>query len=185
MRGACTGVSAAASGLVLALGLKMGKTIRETPWQIGVGVVAFVAIGVARQPLFWVLAALAPVSLALQLVEARVRSPALFELALQFLALSLLSIGGANAIIPEIHLRAVDIDALDDRRRLPQMFALAQAAPGPNVLIVSLVGWKAAGSPARSSRCCACARLRRCSPISSRTCGALREAPLRIASSAR
>ena len=26
-----------------------------------------------------------------------------------------------------------------------QMFALSQAAPGPNVLIVSLVGWKAAG----------------------------------------
>ena len=42
----------------------MGKTIRDTPWQIGVGVVAFVAIGVARQPLLWVLAALVPVSLA-------------------------------------------------------------------------------------------------------------------------
>ena len=63
VRGACTGVSAAASGLVLALALKMGKTIRDAPWQIGVGVVAFVAIGVARQPLLWVLAALVPVSL--------------------------------------------------------------------------------------------------------------------------
>jgi len=64
VRGACTGVSAAASGLVLALALKMGKTIRHTPWQIGIAIIAFVAIGVARQPLLWVLAALVPLSVA-------------------------------------------------------------------------------------------------------------------------
>lgn len=64
VRGACTGVSAAASGLVLALALKMGKTIRQTPWQIGIAVLAFAAIGVARQPLLWVLAALVPMSVA-------------------------------------------------------------------------------------------------------------------------
>jgi chromate transporter len=69
----------------------------------------------------------------------------LFELALQFLILSLLSIGGANAIIPEIHLRAVDIEHWMTDADFSQMFALAQAAPGPNVLIVSLIGWKVAG----------------------------------------
>ena len=64
VRGACTGVSAGASGLVVALALKMGQTIRRTPWQIGVALVAFVAIGIARQPLLWVLAALVPLSVA-------------------------------------------------------------------------------------------------------------------------
>jgi len=65
VRRACNGVSAAASGLVLALALKMGRTIRHTSWQVGVALVAFVAIGIARQPLLWVLAALLPVAVAL------------------------------------------------------------------------------------------------------------------------
>ena len=72
-------------------------------------------------------------------------SPVLFELALQFMVLSLLSIGGANAILPEIHLRVVDIEHWMTDTDFTQMFALAQAAPGPNVLIVSLIGWKVAG----------------------------------------
>lgn len=64
VRGACNGVSASASGLVLAMALKMGKSIRTTPWQVAIAVVAFAAIGIARQPLLWVLAALAPLALA-------------------------------------------------------------------------------------------------------------------------
>jgi chromate transporter len=75
-------------------------------------------------------------------VEARVISPVLFELALQFLVLSLLSIGGANAIIPEMHLRAVDIEHWMTDADFSQMFALSQAAPGPNVLVTALIGWK-------------------------------------------
>lgn len=72
-------------------------------------------------------------------------NPLLIELALQFLTLSLLSIGGANAIIPEMHHRAVDIEHWMTDTDFSQMFALSQAAPGPNVLIVSLIGWKVAG----------------------------------------
>ena len=64
VRGACTGVSAAASGLVLAMALKMGKSIRGTPWQIGIAILAFAAIGLARAPLLWVLAGLVPLSVA-------------------------------------------------------------------------------------------------------------------------
>ena len=71
--------------------------------------------------------------------------PVLVELAAQFLVLSLLSIGGANAIIPEMHRRAVDIEHWMTDADFAQMFALSQAAPGPNVLIVSLIGWKVAG----------------------------------------
>ena len=71
--------------------------------------------------------------------------PVLLELAAQFMLLSMLSIGGANAIIPEIHRRAVDLEHWMTDADFAQLFALSQAAPGPNVLIVSLVGWKAAG----------------------------------------
>jgi chromate transporter len=79
------------------------------------------------------------------LEDAVTYSPVLLDLAVQFLTLSLLSIGGANAVIPEIHLRAVEIEHWMTDADFTQLFALAQAAPGPNVLIVSLVGWKVAG----------------------------------------
>lgn len=64
VRGACNGVTAAAAGLVLAIALKMGTTIRRTAWQVGVAAIAFAAIGVARTPLLWVLAVLVPLSVA-------------------------------------------------------------------------------------------------------------------------
>ena len=72
-------------------------------------------------------------------------NPALVDLALQFLLLSLLSIGGANAVIPQMHLYAVEVRHWMTDADFTQIFALSQAAPGPNVLIVSLVGWKVAG----------------------------------------
>jgi len=65
VRGACAGVSAAASGLVLSMGFKLARPIARTPWQVGIGVIAFVAIGIARLPLLWVLAALVPLAVAL------------------------------------------------------------------------------------------------------------------------
>jgi len=74
-----------------------------------------------------------------------VTSSPLFDLAVEFLGLSLLSIGGANAIIPELHLRVVETLHWMTDADFAQLFALSQAAPGPNVLIVSLVGWKVAG----------------------------------------
>jgi chromate transporter len=72
-------------------------------------------------------------------------SPVLWEVTAQFLTLSLLSIGGANAVLPEIHLRVVETKQWMTDADFAQLFALSQAAPGPNVLIVSLVGWKVAG----------------------------------------
>jgi len=78
-------------------------------------------------------------------VEARLIPPVLIELTAQFLLLSMLSIGGANAILPEIHRRAVDVHHWMTDADFSQLFALSQAAPGPNVLIVSLIGWKVAG----------------------------------------
>lgn len=69
----------------------------------------------------------------------------LAELARQFSLLSFLAIGGVNALIPEIHRRVVEMEHWMTDADFAQAFAIAQAAPGPNMLIVSVIGWKVAG----------------------------------------
>lgn len=66
-------------------------------------------------------------------------------LAVQFAILSLLALGGANAVVPEIHRQAVELRGWMDERQFADMFAISQAAPGPNVMIVTLVGYHVAG----------------------------------------
>ena len=59
--------------------------------------------------------------------------------------LSFIAIGGANAIIPEMHRQAVDVHDWMTSGRFTDLFAIAQASPGPNILIVTLIGWDVAG----------------------------------------
>ena len=58
-------VSEAAAGLVLAMGFRMTLPLRHATWQIGIAALAFVAIALARLPLLWVIAVLAPLSIAM------------------------------------------------------------------------------------------------------------------------
>jgi chromate transporter len=60
--------------------------------------------------------------------------------------LSLLAFGGANAIVPELHRQVVDVMGVMSDADFTNLFALAQTAPGPNVMILSLVGWRLAGA---------------------------------------
>lgn len=69
----------------------------------------------------------------------------LLELALYFGLLSLISFGGMPAVMPEMQRVAVEVKEWTTAPEFVQLFAVAQAAPGPNVLIASLIGWKAAG----------------------------------------
>lgn len=69
----------------------------------------------------------------------------LLVLAVQFAIMSLLALGGANAVVPEIHRQAVDLRGWMTERQFAEMFAISQAAPGPNVMIVTLVGYHVAG----------------------------------------
>ncbi len=69
------------------------------------------------------------------------------ELGRQFLLLSPLTIGGINAIVPEIHRLVVDVHGWMTDAAFTELFALAQAAPGPNFLIVTLIGFFVAGLP--------------------------------------
>ncbi|HEX9490219.1 MAG TPA: chromate transporter, partial [Stellaceae bacterium] len=69
----------------------------------------------------------------------------LLDLAVTFGVLSLIAFGGMPAVMPEMQRMVVEVKAWTTEAEFIQLFAIAQAAPGPNVLIVSLIGWKAAG----------------------------------------
>ncbi len=71
----------------------------------------------------------------------------LFTLALQFAIMSLLALGGANAVVPEMHRQAVELRSWMTERQFADMFAISQAAPGPNVMMVTLIGFHVAGLP--------------------------------------
>jgi chromate transporter len=62
-----------------------------------------------------------------------------------FLTLSLMSIGGAVTLLPEMHQRLVVNGGLLSEADFTAAVALAQAAPGPNVLFVALMGWYSSG----------------------------------------
>jgi len=70
----------------------------------------------------------------------------LATLAIQFAVLSLLAVGGANAVVPELHRQAVDIRGWMSERQFADMFAIAQVTPGPNVILVTLIGYHVAGT---------------------------------------
>ena len=69
----------------------------------------------------------------------------LFEIAWRFGSLSLLAIGGINAMLPEFHRVVVDVEHWMTSAQFADLFALAQLAPGPNAMVVSLFGWQVAG----------------------------------------
>ena len=58
-----------------------------------------------------------------------------------FLGLSLMSVGGAISTSSEMHRYLVEQHHWLTQAQFNQSIALAQAAPGPNVLFVALMGW--------------------------------------------
>ena len=64
----------------------------------------------------------------------------------QFLLMSLLSVGGAIAAAPEMHRYIVTEHGWLSGAQFTSSIALAQAAPGPNVLFVAVLGWNIAGA---------------------------------------
>lgn len=69
----------------------------------------------------------------------------LISLTTVFGALSLMAVGGTNTIIPEMHLQVVDEHHWMSDEQFADVFAIAQAAPGPSTLIVTLIGYKVDG----------------------------------------
>ncbi|TRZ67732.1 MAG: chromate transporter [Comamonadaceae bacterium] len=60
---------------------------------------------------------------------------------LHFVSLSLLSIGGAITTVPDMHRFLVSEKSWLSDSQFTGSIALAQAAPGPNVLFVAVLGW--------------------------------------------
>ena len=73
------------------------------------------------------------------------KTDVLLRMAIDFSILSLVAIGGANAIAPEMHRQLVDVLGWMNDSEFANLFALGQVAPGPNIMVLSLVGWKMAG----------------------------------------
>ena len=69
----------------------------------------------------------------------------MLELALYFAMLSVISVGGISSILPEMQRIVVDVKGWVTPAEFTQLFAVSQAAPGPNILFMSLIGWKMAG----------------------------------------
>jgi chromate transporter len=63
------------------------------------------------------------------------------SLFLHYLSLSLLSIGGAITTAPDMHRYLVDQRGWLTDPQFSASIAIAQAAPGPNVLFIALLGW--------------------------------------------
>jgi chromate transporter len=68
--------------------------------------------------------------------------PALFG---HFLMLSLLAIGGAITVAPDMHRVLVGQMGLLTDTQFNASIAIAQASPGPNILFVAVMGYQAAG----------------------------------------
>ena len=58
-----------------------------------------------------------------------------------FLSLSLMAVGGAIATAPDMHRFLVDSNRWLTEPQFTSSIAIAQAAPGPNVLFIALLGW--------------------------------------------
>jgi len=68
-----------------------------------------------------------------------------WSLIVTFGLMSLFAIGGANAAIPEMHRIAVEVHHWMTDREFADIYAISQLSPGPNVLIVTLIGYSVAG----------------------------------------
>jgi chromate transporter len=73
----------------------------------------------------------------------------LSALFLHFLALWFVAVGGPSTILPEIHRYVVEVHHWMTSAQFVEVYALAQVAPGPNVMYVTLIGWHLAGGRAQ------------------------------------
>src|SRR5437868_10709513 len=69
----------------------------------------------------------------------------LLALALVFVPLSLLSIGGGASLLADMEYQSVTVQGWTTPREFADLFAISRAAPGPGTMLSALIGWKAAG----------------------------------------
>lgn len=63
----------------------------------------------------------------------------------QSLLWAFVAIGGASTLLPDIHRYVVEVHHWMTSAQFAEVYALAQVAPGPNLMFVTLIGWQVAG----------------------------------------
>ena len=76
--------------------------------------------------------------------------PAIVALLERVPVLGLISFGGVNSVLPALHHQAVNEQHWMTDRDFANLFALASVSPGPNFMVLALIGYKAAGVPRRA-----------------------------------
>ncbi|WP_420102585.1 chromate transporter [Bosea sp. (in: a-proteobacteria)] len=72
--------------------------------------------------------------------------PALaWSLLLVFLPLSVVTIGGGQSAIADMHRQIVEVHGWMSASQFVDAFAIARLAPGPGSLLATLIGWRIAG----------------------------------------
>jgi len=69
------------------------------------------------------------------------------QLGLLYAQLSLLAVGGVSSVLPEMQRQVVEVHRWMGAGHFAALYALAQAAPGPNMLVSTIVGAQVAGVP--------------------------------------
>jgi chromate transporter len=68
-----------------------------------------------------------------------------FDLSWRLMLLSLIAISGVDTVVPDIYRFVVENRAWLSERQFADLYAIARVAPGPNSLLVTLIGWQVAG----------------------------------------
>jgi chromate transporter len=71
----------------------------------------------------------------------------ILDLLLEFAPLSLLSIGGGQSVLADVQRIVVDRHHWLTRSQFLDDFAISRASPGPNLLMIPLIGWHVGGLP--------------------------------------
>ena len=69
----------------------------------------------------------------------------LWQLIRTFAMISVIAIGGMNAAVPAVLHEVVDNLKWMDAESFMHLYTVTQITPGPNVVIVSLIGWQVGG----------------------------------------
>ncbi len=67
------------------------------------------------------------------------------DLGWRLMLLSLVAISGVDTIVPDIYRFVVETRGFMTERQFADLYAIARATPGPNSLLVTLIGWQVAG----------------------------------------
>jgi chromate transporter len=71
----------------------------------------------------------------------------LLRLLVYFGPLSLMTVGGGQAVVADIHRQVVDAYGWFTDAQFLNLFAVSRMTPGPGTLLVTLIGWNVAGMP--------------------------------------